>query len=64
MRRALETHVRQPAPDLTTIESELGAISSGASAQLRGEFSRQAGAVGGATGKRSTGRRSPRTENS
>jgi 5-methyltetrahydrofolate--homocysteine methyltransferase len=53
-----------PAPDLTTIESELGAISSGASAQLRGEFSRQAGAVGGATGKRSTGRRSPRTENS
>jgi 5-methyltetrahydrofolate--homocysteine methyltransferase len=64
MRRALEAHVRQPAPDLTTIESELGAISSGASAQLRGEFSRQAGAVGGATGKRSTGRRSPRTENS
>jgi 5-methyltetrahydrofolate--homocysteine methyltransferase len=64
MRRALEAHARQPAPDLTTIESKLGAISSGASAQLRGEFSRQAGAVGGATGKRSTGRRSPRTENS
>ncbi len=60
MRRALEAHVRGPVPDLATIEAKLGAISSGASAQLRGEMDRQAGAAAGATGRRSTGRRAPR----
>jgi 5-methyltetrahydrofolate--homocysteine methyltransferase len=63
MRQALESHVRGPKPDLATIESRLGAISSGATAQLRGEFSRQAGAVGGATGRRATGRRAARADN-
>src|SRR5665213_1123129 len=50
MRRALESHVRGPKPDLATIESRLGAISTGATAQLRGEMSRQAGAASGAAG--------------
>jgi 5-methyltetrahydrofolate--homocysteine methyltransferase len=57
MRQALERHMRSPKPDLATIESALGAISSGATAQLRGELSRQAGAAPGATGRRGTGRR-------
>ena len=57
MRRALEAHVRGPVPDLATIEAKLGAISSGATAQLRGEMDRQAGAAAGATGRRTTGRR-------
>jgi methionine synthase I (cobalamin-dependent) len=61
MRRALESHVRGPKPDLATIESRLGAISSGATAQLRGEFSREAGAAAGAAGKRTTNRRNART---
>ena len=61
MRRALESHVRGPVPDLTTIEARLGSISSGAMAQLRGEMDRQAGAVAGAAGRRSTGRRGSRT---
>jgi methionine synthase I (cobalamin-dependent) len=63
MRQALESHVRGPKPDLATIESTLGAISTGATAQLRGELSRQAGAAPGATGRRTTGRRSARAEN-
>jgi len=63
MRRALESHVRGPKPDLATIESRLGAISSGATAQLRGEFSRQAGAAAGARLTRGTNRRSARTGN-
>src|SRR3984957_4886756 len=62
MRLALEAHVRGPKPDLATIESRLGAISSGATAQLRGEFSREAGAAAGATGKRTTNRRNARAE--
>jgi 5-methyltetrahydrofolate--homocysteine methyltransferase len=57
MRLALEAHVRGPVPDLATIEARLGAITHGASAQLRGEHDRLAGAVPGATGRRSTGRR-------
>jgi 5-methyltetrahydrofolate--homocysteine methyltransferase len=57
MREALERHQRGPKPDLATIEARLGAISSGASAQLRGELDRLAGAAPGATGRRSTGRR-------
>ena len=57
MRQALESHVRAPKPDLAAIETALGAISTGAIAQLRGELSRQAGAAPGATGRRGTGRR-------
>jgi hypothetical protein len=38
----------------------LGAISSGATAQLRGEMDRQAGAAAGATLRRTTGRRGSR----
>jgi len=57
MRETLEQHVRGPTPDLATIEARLGAISSGATAQLRGELDRLAGAAPGATGRRSTGRR-------
>jgi len=60
MREALEAHVRGPKPDLKTIESRLGAISSGATAQLRGELSREAGAAAGATGRRTTNRRGAR----
>jgi methionine synthase I (cobalamin-dependent) len=63
MREALEAHVRGPKPDLATIESTLGAISTGATAQLRGELSRQAGAAPGSAGRRTTGRRSARAEN-
>ena len=63
MRQALQTHVRGPKPDLATIESRLGAISSGATAQLRGELSREAGAAAGARARRSTSHRSPRAEN-
>jgi methionine synthase I (cobalamin-dependent) len=62
MRRALEDHVRGPKPDLAAIESTLGAISTGATAQLRGELSRQAGAAPGAVGRRATGRRTARAE--
>ena len=63
MRLALEAHVRGAKPDLATIEARLGAISTGASAQLRGEFSRQAGAAAGATVRRSTSRRGARAGN-
>jgi methionine synthase I (cobalamin-dependent) len=52
MRRALESHVRGSKPDLLTIESRLGSISTGATAQLRGELSREAGAAPGAAGRR------------
>ena len=64
MREALESHVRGPKPDLETIESRLGAISSGATAQLRGELSREAGAAAGASGRRTTNRRGARAGNS
>lgn len=57
MRRALNAHTRGAKPDLALIESRLGAISTGAMAQLRGELDRQAGAAPGATGRRLTGRR-------
>ena len=63
MRQALEGHVRGSKPDLAVIESRLGAISTGATAQLRGELSRQAGAAPGATGRR-TSRRGARSERS
>jgi len=57
MRRALEAHVRAPKPDLAAIEAKLGAISSGAAAQLRGELDRLAGAASGAAGRRTINRR-------
>ena len=57
MREALESHVRGPKPDLATIQSRLGIISSGATAQLRGELSREAGAAAGARARRTTSRR-------
>jgi methionine synthase I (cobalamin-dependent) len=63
MRRALEGHVPGPRPDLAAIESRLGAISTGAMAQLRGEFSREAGAANGGRVRRTTSHRSARTEN-
>ena len=61
MRQALEAHVPGSKPDLATIEARLGAISTGATAQLRGDLSRQAGAAPGATGRR-TSRRGARAE--
>jgi methionine synthase I (cobalamin-dependent) len=63
MRNALETHVKGSKPDLKSIESKLGAISSGATAQLRGELSREAGAAAGARARRTTSHRSARAEN-
>ena len=60
MRQALEAHVRGPKPDLAAIEARLGAISTGATAQLRGELSREAGAAQGAAGRRTTNRRGAR----
>jgi 5-methyltetrahydrofolate--homocysteine methyltransferase len=63
MREALAAHVRGTRPDLETIESRLGAISTGAMAQLRGELSREAGAAAGARSRRSTSHRSARAEN-
>ncbi len=63
MRRALEAHARGPAPDLAAIEARLGAISTGATAQLRGELGREAGAAPGATGRRTRSHRAARTDN-
>ena len=63
MREALEAHAPGGAPDLATIEAKLGAISSGASAQLRGELSREAGAAAGAKMRRTTSHRGARAEN-
>ncbi|MGA2186889.1 MAG: betaine--homocysteine S-methyltransferase [Steroidobacteraceae bacterium] len=57
MRQALALHARRRRPDLATIEAMLGAISTGATAQLRGELDRQAGAAPGAAVRRTTGRR-------
>lgn len=61
MREALESHVRGPKPDLAVIEAKLGAISSGAAAQLRGELDRLAGAAPGAAARRSSNRRGARS---
>ena len=60
MRRALESHVPGPKPDLAAIEARLGAISTGAAAQLRGEMDRLAGAAPGAVGRRTSSRRTTR----
>ena len=64
MRQALEAHVRGAKPDLATIEAELGPISTGATAQLRGELGREAGAAPGAVGRRGKSRRGARAANS
>jgi 5-methyltetrahydrofolate--homocysteine methyltransferase len=60
MRRALEEHVRGAVPDLATIEAKLGSISTGATAQLRGDMDRQSGAAPGAAGRRPASRRAAR----
>jgi 5-methyltetrahydrofolate--homocysteine methyltransferase len=62
MRAALEAHVPGAKPDLAAIESRLGGISTGATAQLRGELDRLAGAAPGAAGRRPASRRAARTE--
>lgn len=62
MREALERHVRAPSPDLATIEARLGTISTGATAQLRGELDRKAGAAPGATGRRTQNRRGQKAQ--
>jgi 5-methyltetrahydrofolate--homocysteine methyltransferase len=64
MRRALESHVRGVKPTLEEIEAKLGTVSTGAAAQLRGELDRLAGAAPGASGRRPTGRRGSRAQNS
>jgi 5-methyltetrahydrofolate--homocysteine methyltransferase len=60
MRRALESHVRGPRPDLAAIQAKLGVVSTGAAAQLRGELDRLAGAAPGASGRRAPSRRGAR----
>jgi 5-methyltetrahydrofolate--homocysteine methyltransferase len=60
MRHALESHVPGAKPDLAAIESRLGAVSAGATAQYRGEMDRQAGAAPGAAGRRTVSRRKAR----
>ncbi len=62
MRQALLRHERGPKPDLATIEARLGAISNGATAQLRGDLDRSAGAAPGAVGRRTQKRRTGRPE--
>jgi methionine synthase I (cobalamin-dependent) len=62
MRAALERHVRGPRPSIETIEARLGALSAGASAQLRGEMDRQAGAAPGASQRRPSRRRAAQGE--
>ena len=64
MRQALEAHVPAPKPNLAAIELKLGAISNGATAQLRGELSREAGAAAGARARRTTSHRGARRGNS
>jgi 5-methyltetrahydrofolate--homocysteine methyltransferase len=57
IRDALESHVRGPVPTVAAIEARLGALSAGATAQLRGDMDRQAGAAPGAVARRGTRRR-------
>ncbi|MGA9368281.1 MAG: betaine--homocysteine S-methyltransferase [Steroidobacteraceae bacterium] len=57
MRQTLEGHVRGPKPSIATIEARLGVLSPGATAQLRGEMDRQAGAAPGASQRRPSRRR-------
>ncbi len=58
MRQTLEGHVRGAKPSIATIEARLGVLSPGATAQLRGEMDRQAGAAPGASQRRPSRRRS------
>lgn len=51
MRRALDEHQPGPPPTLEIIEAQLGPVSAGAKAQLRGDMRIAAGAVGGARAK-------------
>ena len=62
MRDALEAHVRGAPPTVATIEQRLGALSAGATAQLRGDMDRQAGAAPGAVARRGSRRRAPRAD--
>jgi hypothetical protein len=62
MRQTLEAHVRGPMPSIETIEARLGALSAGATAQLRGEMDRQAGAAPGAAQRRPSRRRATQGE--
>lgn len=57
MRETLESHVRGPRPSIETIEARLGVLSAGATAQLRGNMDRQAGAAPGAAQRRPSRRR-------
>jgi 5-methyltetrahydrofolate--homocysteine methyltransferase len=57
MRETLESHVRGPRPSIETIEARLGVLSAGATAQLRGNMDRQAGAAPGASQRRPSRRR-------
>ena len=57
MRRTLEAHDRGPKPSIETIEARLGVLTAGATAQLRGEMDRQAGAAPGASQRRPSRRR-------
>ena len=62
MRQALETHGRGPTPSIETIEARLGTLSAGATAQLRGEMDRKAGAAPGASQRRASRRRATHGE--
>ena len=57
MRQALEAHSRGPKPDVAAIEARLGAVSTGARAQLKGLFDRADGAAETAVPRRPTSRR-------
>lgn len=60
MRAALEAHTRGTAPDTELIEARLGALSTGARAQLKGMMDRASGAAPGATTRRTSARRAAR----
>ena len=62
MRQTLETYVRGPKPSIEMIEARLGTLSAGATAQLRGEMDRQAGAAPGASLRRPSRRRPASSE--
>ena len=57
MRMALEKHRKGSEPSTETIVERLGEISTGAHAQLRGEMSVEAGAVGATSSRRRTRRK-------
>lgn len=57
MRAVMDKHIPTDAPDIDTIERELGELSAGAKAQLAGDLSIAGGSQSGTTGRSSTGRR-------